>query len=83
MLRPCPFEQNHIENFDSIETFALGLKELATLFDGGPYHCIFVASERNLWPVRLEQVLIDMKTGTECLECRFQPFYRILLFGAV
>ena len=80
-LRPCAFEQNAVEDFDLIEMVALGLKELPPLVDGRFHDGIVIAGERNLWPVRFEEILIDMEARAEGFERSFQPLDRIFLLA--
>jgi hypothetical protein len=58
-------EENAIEDFDLIEVIALCSEELAPMVDLGLYDGVIVAFERDLWPVRFEQVLIHTEAWAE------------------
>ena len=66
-----------------IEPVALGLEELPPLFDGCFYNGVIVVGKWDLRPVLLEEILIDMKAGAECLERRLQPLDGVLLLSVV
>ena len=82
-LRPRAFEQDAVEDFDLIKLVALRFKELPPLVDGRFHDRVVVVGERNLRPVRFEEVLVDVEAGAERFERRFQPLHRILLFRVV
>ena len=79
-LRPRTLKHEHIEEFHFLEPVALGLEVLPPLVNGCVDQLIVIAGERDLWPVGLEDVLIDMKAFAERLEGRFKPLHSILLF---
>ena len=69
-LRPRPFENDAVEDFDLVEMVALRFKELPPLLDGGFYNGVVIVRERNLRPVLLEEVLVDMEAGAKGLQAR-------------
>src|SRR5258708_38695044 len=73
------FEQNAIEDFNRIKVIAPGLKELPPVVHLSLDHCVWVVGEWNLWAACFEQVLVDVKTGAERLECGLQPLDRVFL----
>ncbi len=72
-LRPCSFKHHRVVNLDLIEMVEVRLEELTALVDGGVDQGVAIASEGHLWPIGLEEVLIDMKSRSERLEGRLQP----------
>ena len=66
-LRPRTFEHDHIEDFDSVEPVALGLEELPPLVNCRVDEFVIVGGERNLGPVRLEEILVDVEAFAEGL----------------
>ena len=82
-LRPCTFEQHHIEDLNLIETVMLRCEEAAALIDCGFDHRIVIAGKGNFRPVRFEEVLVDMESGAESFESCLQALDRIFLFGAI
>ena len=61
----------------------LGLEELLPLLDGCLYDGIVVAGEGDVWPVRFEEILINMEARPERFEGGFQSFDCVLLAGMV
>jgi hypothetical protein len=53
---------------------------LPPLVDGRVNQLVIVPGKRNLGPIRLEEVLVDVEAFAEGLECGLQPLHRILLF---
>ena len=82
-LRPRAFEQNAVEDLDLIKMVALRLKELAPLLDGRCHNRVVISGERNVGPVRLEEILVNMEAWAEGFQSGFQPLHRILLLRAV
>src|SRR6202034_2006578 len=82
-LRPCAFENDAIEDLNLIKSITLGVKEPSPLVGRGFDDRVVVVGEWDLRPVLLEQILINVESGTKGLECRLQPFNCILLFGMV
>src|SRR5579884_3800399 len=62
---------------------ALAFKELPPLLDGCLYNRVVVVSKRNLRPVRLEKILVDVEAGAESFERRFEAFDGIFLLRVV
>ena len=82
-LGPCPFKYHRVVNLDLVEMFELQLEEFTALVDGRVDQRVAIASEWHLWPIGLEEVLIDMKSRPERLEGRLQSLDRELLSGLV
>src|ERR1017187_1351688 len=62
---------------------SLALEELPPLLGRGLNDRVVIACKRYIGTVGLEEVLVDVKAGSEGFECGFQPLYRVLLFRVV
>src|SRR5208283_1048174 len=71
-LRPRAFEQNAIEDFDLIKMVALRLKELPPLFNRSFHNRVVISREGYVGPVRLEEILVDVKAGAKGFQSRLQ-----------
>ena len=83
LLRPCSLQEDDIENLDLIEAVTFRLEKAAALVDCGFDNWIVVIVERNLGPVRFEEILVDVEAGAERLKRSLQPLDGIFLLGAV
>src|SRR5207248_1955044 len=70
---------DRVEDFDIEQAIKLLAEELLSLVYRGLYDRVFVFVERNVRPVRLEEILVYVKSNPERLQGRFEPLYRILL----
>src|ERR1700728_663789 len=61
----------------------LRFKELPSLIDRCFHNRVVIRGEWYVGSIRFEQVLVNVETWAECLECCLQALDRILLFGAV
>jgi hypothetical protein len=82
-LRPRSFKDDAVEDFDLIEMVPLGFKELSPLVNGGFHYGVLIRSERDLWPVVFEEILVNVEAGAKCLQCGFQAFDGVLLLRVV
>ena len=62
---------------------ALRLKELPTLFNRSFHNRLVIFREEYVGPVRLEELLVDVKAGAKGSQSRLQSLHRIFLFRAV
>src|ERR1700722_16102355 len=63
--------------------FSLRFKKLPPLVDRRFHNRVVICCERYVRSIRFEEVLVNTEAGAKCLERRFQPLHRILLFRAV
>ena len=82
-LRSHTFEQNAVKDLDRVQLIALRLKESSPLLDGGCYDRIVIVCEGNLGAIALEEVLIHMESGAECLQRRFEALDRVFLLTGI
>ena len=64
-LRPCPFKYHGVVNLDFVEMIEFGLEELTALVDGCVDQRVAVVREWHLWPIGLEEVLVDVESRPE------------------
>ena len=78
-LGSCSFNDDRVEDFDIEQAVKFLAEEFFSLVNRRLHNRIVGLFERNVGPVCLEQVLIDMEAGPKDLEGRFESFDGILL----
>jgi hypothetical protein len=82
-LRPRSFKDDAVENFDLVKVVPLGFKELSPLVNGGFHNGVLIRSERNLWSVVFEEILVNVEAGAKSLQRGLQAFDGVLLLRVV
>src|SRR5262249_4339315 len=82
-FRPCPVNDDCVETLDLEQSVELALEKGLSLVGSSVDDAIIVFLERDLRPVCLKQVLVNVKPRAEDLESCFEPLDRIFLGGLV